>query len=154
MNTLDVLDRLDTLSEEENEEVQYLKEITEEELKVFHCHVIIRKYEPVEIPALHYMDNVSKFSRYADRSSKEIPGLWGNLMGSIAGSTGAKTLCLNYQNALVKNLMSVQQETLLRQYIKIIYLQSVLMGNYQLTQQELGMLIEGLQELLIFRENY
>jgi molecular chaperone HtpG len=48
VNTLNVLDRLSDLTEEEQEDIQFLKEITDKELADFQCEVIIRKYEPAE----------------------------------------------------------------------------------------------------------
>lgn len=154
VNTHTLLQRLAELSEEEATEVKELLSIADEELSEFMCTAIVRRYEPMEIPALHYMDGQLQFSRYAERAKKELPSLWGNILGDIAGKAGRATICFNYKNPLIQQLLQLKDKALLQQYIRLVYLQSLLLGNYQLTFKELGLLTEGLNGLLQLHHNF
>lgn len=148
VDTHTLLEQLENLNSEELAEVEMLLKIAEEELTEFQCKAIARKFEPLEIPALHYMDDVLQFSRYAKRASENLPSLWGNILGGIAKDQGKASLCFNYDNELIRQLLKMKDPTILRHYIRLIYLQSLLLGNYQLTSQEMGLLTEGLNGLL------
>ena len=153
VDTHTLLEGLAELSEAEAKEVEKLLIIAEEELSEFSCNVIVRTFEPVEIPALHYMDSLLQFSRYAERAKEELHGLWGNILGSIASEKGKATLCFNYQNQLIRQLLHLEDKAVLQQYIRMVYLQSLLLGNYQLSYKELGLLTEGLNGLLQLHNN-
>lgn len=148
-DTQDLLKHLETLSEEEIAMVQPLLAIAEEELAGFRCKAIARKFEPVEIPSLHYMDNLLKFERYAERVKNELPSLWGNLLNGIANGIGSATICFNCNNRLVQQLSRMNDPDILRHYVRLLYIQALLLGNYQLSNDELKLLTDGLSGLLL-----
>ena len=143
-----LLERLETLYDLEQKDMEPLLEIAEEELSQFRCKAIARKFEPVEIPALHYMDSLLNFERYTDRVKAELPSLWGNILGGLSEGKGFATICFNYNNPLVQQLAGMKNTTVVRHYVRLLYIQALLLGNFQLTSEELGLLTEGLSGLL------
>ncbi|MDO8971313.1 MAG: hypothetical protein Q7U74_11535, partial [Saprospiraceae bacterium] len=143
-----LLERLETLYDLEQKGMEPLLEIAEEELSRFRCKAIARKFEPVEIPSLHYMDSLLNFERYTDRVKAELPSLWGNILGGLTEGKGFATICFNYNNPLVQQLAGMKNTTVVRHYVRLLYIQALLLGNFQLTSEELGLLTEGLSGLL------
>lgn len=58
------------------------------------------------------------------------------------------SLYLNANNTLIRRLMHIQDEALLRQTIKILYVQSLLAGGHSVQGEELRALNGGLMMLL------
>ncbi len=143
-----LLQRLETLDDNECKGIESLLDIAETELSRFRCKAIARKFEPVEIPSLHYMDSLLNFERYADRVKDELPSLWGNLLGGLTEGKGFATICFNYNNPLVQQLAGMKDTTMTRHYVRLLYIQALLLGNFQLSATELELLTEGLSGLL------
>jgi len=57
-------------------------------------------------------------------------------------------LCLNYRNSLIVRLASVKNESLLSEALKMLYVQSLLLGHYPLRAQETTVLTDGLIHLI------
>jgi molecular chaperone HtpG len=59
-------------------------------------------------------------------------------------------LCFNLQNPVIQKLIRLSDETQLTLYIKILYVQALLLGHHPLQQEDLNILSDGLTSLIDF----
>lgn len=144
----DLLDQLGMPDTKALSEMATLMKTASSVLKSFHCSPIIRLFEPSSIPVLHYADDLRHLEEYASRMEKDLPPLWRSLIESLPANSGLLILCFNYHNPLVRNLATMPDSPLLRHFIKILFVQSLLLGNRQLNDKEIGLLTNGLDALL------
>src|SRR5262249_17917460 len=132
----------------EREHVFDLVEAAERALAPFRCGVDVRKFRPVELPALFSRSEGEGFRRSVMRT-KEVAssGLWSGVLDGLASreaeAAGAK-ICFNYNNPLIRRLARADDETLIALSIKLLYVQALLLGHHPLVPRELALLNEGL----------
>ena len=113
------------------------------------CRVIVRRFQPEEVPMVLYLDPGSAQQRYAQRSGLQLGGLWGSILQSLAAAdTYNAVLCLNERNPLVQQLAALTGAAIFESMLRLVYLQALLLGNYALTRDELAQLTAGLHGLL------
>jgi len=139
---------MEALSPEEYACIEPQMEVISEELARLRCTPEIRKFEPEEMPCLFYLDELMSLERRASQLGSQLSPLWGKLMKGVAGNSGSATLCLNYENALVRRIVELTDPEKLRHAVRLLYVQALLLGNYQLGPNELNLLAEGLTGLL------
>ena len=103
------------------------------------------------MPALFTAGESATFLRSVDQSKEQADELWGGILDNVAqaaGAAGYAQFVLNYNNALIRKLTCVKEETLLARIIEILYLQSLLLGHYPLSTNERLILSTGLLGLL------
>jgi molecular chaperone HtpG len=144
----DIMQHLEELAPEEYARIEPLLQLAEEELEAFRAKPAVRKFLPAEIPSLHYPDETMVLERRAEYFKNRLSPLWVRLMKGVAGSEGRAVLYLNYDNALVRQMMEMTDREMLRHFIRLVYIQALLIGNYQLGSGELTLLTEGLSGLL------
>jgi molecular chaperone HtpG len=142
------MQHLEELAPEEYARIEPLLQLAEEELEAFRAKPAVRKFLPAEIPSLHYPDETMVLERRAEYFKNRLSPLWVRLMKGVAGSEGRAVLYLNYDNALVRQMMEMTDREMLRHFIRLVYIQALLIGNYQLGSGELTLLTEGLSGLL------
>ncbi len=120
-------------------------------LRQYSCAVEIKKFAPTEVPTLYSMDKNMNFLRTAQKSKEVSDNVWGNIMDNItediAFSCHSK-LCFNYDNPLVQRLIKSKEEMTNELFIKILYVQSLLLGMHPLNREELSILNSGLSQLM------
>lgn len=143
-----IMQDMEALSPEEYACIEPQMEVISEELARLRCTPEIRKFEPEEMPCLFYLDELMSLERRASQLGSQLSPLWGKLMKGVAGNSGSATLCLNYENALVRRIVELTDPEKLRHAVMLLYVQALLLGNYQLGPNELNLLAEGLTGLL------
>jgi molecular chaperone HtpG len=144
----DLLDQLDMPDKRALTDTAILIKTASSALDTFRCSPIIRLFEPESIPVLHYADDLRHLEEYANRMEKDLPPLWGSLIESLPTFNGSIILCFNYRNPLIRHLATLPDSPLLRHFIQILFVQSLLLGNRQLNDKEIGLLTNGLDALL------
>lgn len=143
-----IMQHLEELAPEEYVLIEPLLRLAEEELEAFRTRPAVRKFQPAEIPALHYPDEMMVLERRVEYTQNRLAPLWVRLMKGVAGNEGRAVLYLNYDNKLVRQMMEMTDQAILRHFIRLVYIQALLIGNYQLGSGELTLLTEGLSGLL------
>jgi molecular chaperone HtpG len=144
----ELTEALDELSLPEQEDVLDFVEAAERALASFRCAVEVRKFRPVELPALYSRSEGEGFRRSVEQT-KEVAssGLWSGVLDGLASreasASGAK-ICFNYHNPLVRKLARAEDPTLLALSIKLLYVQALLLGHHPLVPREMALLNEGL----------
>ncbi len=148
VNPGDIMQHLEELSPEEYARIEPLLQLAAEEMEAFRTRPAVRKFQPSEIPALHYPDEAMVLERRTEHLKSQFSPFWNRLMKGVSGNRGQAVLYLNYDNALVRQMMETGDRELLRHFIRLVYIQALLIGNYQLGSRELTLLTEGLSDLL------
>lgn len=143
-----IMEALDELSLAEQDHVFDLVEAAEKALQPFRCAVEVRRFRPRELPALYSRSENEGLWRGVERT-KEVAssGLWAGVLDGLAApaaaAPGAK-LCFNYDNPLIRKLAGLDDARLLELSIKLLYVQSLLLGHHPLVPREMALLNEGL----------
>jgi molecular chaperone HtpG len=143
-----ITEALDELTLSEREDAFDLIEAAEKALEPFRCAVEVRRFRPRELPALYSRSQGEGLWRGVERT-KEVAssGLWSGVLDGLAAAAaaapGAK-LCFNYDNPLIRKLARLDDAQLLALSIKLLYVQSLLLGHHPLLPREMALLNEGL----------
>jgi molecular chaperone HtpG len=126
-------------------------ETAEEVLRPFKCSVEVRKFSPVDVPALYTASNEASFHRSVELSKEVTNSFWSSVLDNLddgAGNQSNGHLCFNYRNPLFYKVSRMHDDRLLRLSIQVLYVQSLLLGHRPLTSKEMKLLNEGLLGLL------
>ena len=120
-------------------------------LEPFGCAVQLKRFQPNTLPALYTLNSQGGFMRSVDQSREVSDELWDSILESVSSAKkdeASAQLCLNYENSLVTRLSELKDENLSAEAIKMLYVQSLLLGHYPLRAQETSVLSEGLIHLI------
>lgn len=147
----DLVQNFEELTLEESEEVFDLINTANIVLQKHRCSVEARKFEPTDLPTLYTANESASFLRSVDQSKEETDDLWGGILDNVAAAAGANAfaqLVLNYRSPLVTRLSRLDDRQLTGRIIEILYVQSLLLGQYPLAAGERGILASGLLGLI------
>ncbi len=154
MEVQDIFDQLQLLEPAEKKTVANFLKVAEEELLSLRCDVMIRKFEPTHIPTICYLEPGARLDRTSDLDSDNLPDTWLSLQKklSVMNLSSQATLCINYRNPTIQRLLNIPSTELMALYIRYLYFQAILLGNYSLTKKELQMFSQGLMEMIDLHE--
>ncbi len=138
---------LEELSEAEQDRVASLIETAGNVLAEFECEPDVRKFDPADLPALLTTNRDAGFLRSVEQAREDADSLFSDILGTLGDqvkSTARTQLCLNFRNGLIRKLASVSDETILRQSIEMLYVQSLLLGRFPVTPNEMQLLGKGM----------
>lgn len=146
----DLLENLEELSLADQDRIQEAIEAAERVFSRFGCGVTVKRFRPVDLPALYTQGESARFGRELHRTREVSTPLWSNLLGNLdhpqAPSQGH--LCLNWSNPLVQRVLLLRHAIVARHAFELIYVQSLLHGHYPLNFQEQQALSRGLSGLI------
>jgi molecular chaperone HtpG len=138
------------LTEPEFEEQQALFEFIKTAdvvLQQFSCSAELRKFKPASMPAIYFKNDEMDYIRNIGKSKDVADDLWGGILDSVsedAMKNAYASLCFNYNNPLIQKAQHVRDQQTLSVLIKMLYVQSLLMGRHSLQNAELNMITGGL----------
>ncbi|MEM7476123.1 MAG: HSP90 family protein, partial [Planctomycetota bacterium] len=147
----DLVQDFEELTIEESEKVFELVKLADTVLQKYKCAAEMRKFAPVDLPTIFTANQSATFLRSVDQSMEQADELWSGILENVAQSSAAAgyaQLVMNYRNALIQKLTSIDDRELLAKIIEILYLQSLLLGHYPLSSQERTILGNGLLGLI------
>ncbi len=120
-------------------------------LNKFKCKAEIKHFKPIELPVLYTIDNDAMLYRDLVESREKTKDAFGDILdgfiNEFEGNSYAN-LCFNYDNPVVQKLMKLTDEEALKNYITLLYVQSLLMGHYPLRNNEMQLLNDGIISLV------
>lgn len=152
VNTEHFIERFESLQPSENEMGAFFIQTANRVLHEYKCQPIFKKFEPKSLATLYSKDEFSAFLNSMNQKDDEQT-LWGGIMNELAKNefiSGFAKLCFNFNNPIVKKLIMVEDEVQLGLYIKVLYVQGLLLGHYPLQQEDLDILSDGLTKLIDF----
>jgi molecular chaperone HtpG len=119
-------------------------------LKSNYCKAQIKKFEPEDTPAIYVANeealNNKNISNLANASNPFASTLHGFIKKK---EELTPTLCFNKDNALINDLTDLDDETMFEAVINILYVQSLMLGNYPVNKKEMTIFNESVYKLLI-----
>jgi molecular chaperone HtpG len=119
-------------------------------LKSNYCKAQIKKFDPEDTPVIYVANeealNNKNISNLANTSNPFASTLHGFIKKK---EELMPTLCFNKDNALINDLTDVDDETMFEAVINILYVQSLMLGNYPVNKKEMTIFNESVYKLLI-----
>ena len=135
---------------ERNSTFEFLR-FAEAVLEPFECSVQLKRFQPAMLPALYTHNSQAGFMRAVDQAREVSDEMWDSVLSGVSSnkqSSSKAQLCLNFDNSLVQRLSKVDDQGLLGEAIKMLYVQSLLLGHYPLRAKETDVLSGGLIHLI------
>ena len=120
-------------------------------LNAFRCRPEVRKFKPVDLPALFSAGADARFFRSLDQSKETADPLFHGVLGSLESGRGQAphtALVFNFHNPLIQRLTKLKTRSALVRAVQVLYVQGLLLAHQPLTLRELGVLTDGLAGLL------
>ena len=139
------------LSWEEREKAFDFVKTADIVLQHFQCSAQIKKFFPQELPALYSTGEEGEFQRSIAQSQEIADSHWGGILENITEkvpNSPYAQLCFNWHNSLVQKLISLENQGLQELSIKLLYVQSLLLGHHPLNAEEMKLLNSGLVNLI------
>ncbi len=136
---------LEEPSDSRKKEMAYLVTASSQALDKFRCGVLLRQFEPADVPAL-YVAGADGFLDSSFWGGKASGFLEGFDFGD-AGGYGNK-LYLNAANPLIQRLARVEDAEMTEHMIQVLYIHAMLAGHYTLSEREMEVLNTGLMKLI------
>lgn len=120
-------------------------------LQPFKCRAEVKRFDPVELPALFLAGDEVQFLRSIEQSKEVSDEHWSSILNNLAQSgndDAYATLCFNFQNPLVRRMAQLEDRKMIRLAVQMLYVQSLLMGHHPLNSKEMALLNTGLLDLI------
>lgn len=128
-----------------------LVQAAEEALRPHLCRVEARVFQPAALPVLYVQNDSAHTSRTLEQSKEVADEFFSSLLNDISGriAQDAHHICyLNAANPLIQRLTRIEDTRRLRVITEVLYLQSLLLGQYPITSKETRLLSDGLLQLI------
>lgn len=114
------------------------------------CGATLRLFEPASVPAVLLRDADAERRRDLTQEAQHAEGLWGDLLGSLAGQSAepSRTLVLNDANENVQRLLHQPQHPSFEPGINTLYLSALMLAGEGLRGSETALLSDSLAQLL------
>jgi molecular chaperone HtpG len=139
------------LTLDEQEEIEKFVAFAEKILRPFNCLVEVRKFSPEDLPALYTASEEASFRRSIERTKEVTDSFWSSVLDNLEEGLSDESdgrLCFNYRNPVINKVCRMEDESLLRFSIQVLYVQSLLLGHRPLNAKEMKLLNEGLMGLV------
>jgi molecular chaperone HtpG len=138
----------------DNRKVAVFEEKANKVLKANYCKAQIKKFEPEDIPAIYVANdealnnkNITNLVNTSNPFASTLHGFIKNREDLIP------TLCFNKDNVLINDLIDLDDETMFEAVINILYVQSLMLGNYPVNKKEMTAFNDSIYKLLIMGMN-
>jgi len=145
----DMIQIFEELSLEERNEFFDFVDLGNETLLPYNCTFQLKKFAPDDIPCLFHINDQMKILRDMQETEEDTP--WKNIMDNLSKEiepVAIAQLVLNYNNSLVQKLTRQKKAELTKTFIKILYVQSLMMGHHPITKKELNIIGESMVRLI------
>lgn len=124
---------------------------SEEVLSKYNCSVSIKKFIPKELPALYLVNGHGSTARQMRKNLNSGSDTFGDLMNHIIDEHYSDTLfeiCFNAESPLINRLISCTDKYKQRKMIELVYLQTLMIGHYSLSETEMKVFSDNLCYLI------
>ncbi|MEU6893227.1 HSP90 family protein [Streptomyces sp. NPDC046557] len=112
------------------------------------CDVVLRAFQPVAVPALYLDDRQARQERDRTAALDSADSLWTGILGALRGSAPRARLVLNHNNALIRRIAGLPDETLTGTAVESLYGQALLMSQRPLRPADSALLNRAFLGLL------
>ncbi|MCQ4088220.1 HSP90 family protein [Saccharibacillus sp. JS10] len=122
-------------------------------LQRFRCRVMLKRFNPEELPALFTLPEEAATLRSIERASEQSTQAFSSVLGSLSqslqdGASSYSILYLNLNNPVVERLFTGEPTSRLQTLIEMLYANALMMGHYPMSRPELALLNQGILSLI------
>ena len=120
-------------------------------LKQYDCRAEVKIFLPNSQPTFYLVDENTLLKRQIQSSRAQADAMFFQMLDAFAedfSDKTAATLYFNYNNPMVKRLVKIEEDKLLRICVEILYVQALQIGGFTLHNNELGMLNRNILSLM------
>ena len=153
VNTEHFIERFEEPFPSEKDAAAFFSRVADSVLSEYKCQAVLKKFNPLNLSTLFSKDEFSGLWSSIQKSDEVSNTLWGGIMNELSQNefiSGYSKLCFNLKSPLIQKLTTITDEEQLRLYIKVLYVQSLLLGHHPLGGEELEILSSGLTKLIDF----
>ena len=117
-----------------------------EVLDEFQVRAKVKRFSPTEVPALYTTDRENGFLRQSQSGLEATNVLFAAIIEELTSPFKMEResqLCFNYENPLIQRLIDCSNETIREHAIKMLYVQSLLLGHHPLRSIERKLMMDG-----------
>lgn len=112
------------------------------------CEIVLRTFEPVELPAMLLHDRAGDHERALSRTVAEADDLWGEVLAGFGSTSRSRQLVLNCANPLVEDLLAAPAGTVRDAGLESLYVSALLLAGEPLRSREVTTMNASLSVLL------
>lgn len=112
------------------------------------CELVLRTFEPAELPAMLLHDRAGDHERELSRTVAEADDLWGEVLAGFAGQARSRQLVLNCANPLVEDLLAAPPGQVRDAGLESLYVSALLLAGEPLRAREAATMNASLSVLL------
>lgn len=145
----DVLDTLADVDTNDDQRFALFEKKANELLKQQYCKAQLKKFDPVDTPAIYVANDEAMSNKTIQNLSTSSNPFASTLQTFIKQEDAMPTLCFNKDNEIVRNLIDIDDETLFKSIVHIMYVQALMLGGYPLNKKEMSTFNDALYQLMI-----
>ncbi|MCI8483571.1 MAG: HSP90 family protein [Lachnospiraceae bacterium] len=107
------------------------------------CRAELKAFSPAHQPTFYLIDENTVISRQIASSRSQADAMFFHMLDAFAedfSTSTAATLYFNYLNPIVKKLVEIESEDMLKVFLEILYVQALQIGGFSLHNNEMSML--------------
>ena len=148
--SVDIIDdMLVDISPSDSETCVEFLTIAEEALKGYKVNVDMKRFVPSDMPAFYYIDDDVMLYQQVQDALSQSDDAFSGILQEFAATVGESypTVFFNFNNPVIRNLINCKDRKLISDIVTVLYIQTLLAGDFQLRNNELGTLNFKLLEL-------
>ncbi|MDR2423680.1 MAG: HSP90 family protein [Prevotellaceae bacterium] len=118
-----------------------------------YCKAQIKRFEPQDTPAIYVASDDALNNKNIQNLASSSNPFAKTLTGIKKKEDSTPTLCFNRDNSLVNDLLDLADDTMFEAVINILYIQSLMLGNYPVNKKEMTLFNDSIYKLLIMGLN-
>jgi molecular chaperone HtpG len=114
------------------------------------CEVVVRAFDPVNVPALYLVSRGAAFHDQFTASRDKSDDLWGGVLDALASVAPPERpqLVLNHRNALVRRVVALGDPELAGLAVESLYGQALMLGHHPIRPADAALLTSSFLGLL------
>jgi molecular chaperone HtpG len=114
------------------------------------CEVVIRTFDPANLPALYLVSRAAAFHEQFTTSREKADDLWGGMLDALAATAppDRPQLVLNYRNPLVRRVVALADPELAGLAVESLYGQALMLGHHPIRPADAALLTTSFMGLL------
>ncbi|WP_168356555.1 HSP90 family protein [Petralouisia muris] len=148
----EIEDLMEELAAEEQEKGLEFLNKANKILKDRDCRAELKCFQPANQPAFFLMDEEAVLNRQIAISKNKANSIFREMLNMISselkGEDAVSMLYLNYNNPIVKNLIRITEEDVLKIFVEIIYIQALQIGGFPLRKNDMATLNQNILLLM------
>jgi molecular chaperone HtpG len=114
------------------------------------CEVVIRAFDPANLPALYLVSRAAAFHEQFTTSREKADDLWGGVLDALAATAppDRPQLVLNHRNPLVRRVAALADPELAGLAVESLYGQALMLGHHPIRPADAALLTTSFMGLL------